>query len=178
MADRVPIIISSINPFDELLANIGAERSLEISPDEFTGVGISHPLFNTMRWYFKSKNAVCLTTGISLRKNMGKKYELERDHIFPWSALRDNGYGVLPSELTTAQNLRRSLFFSSEEKVSNFSQASSCDIELFKKFYNAMLKKGIYLAPSAYEAGFLSIAHSDEDITKTIETASSVFSSL
>ena len=70
------------------------------------------------------------------------------------------------------------LFFSSEEKVSNFSQASSCDIELFKKFYNAMLKKGIYLAPSAYEAGFLSIAHSDEDITKTIETASSVFSSL
>jgi glutamate-1-semialdehyde 2,1-aminomutase len=41
-----------------------------------------------------------------------------------------------------------------------------------------MLKKGIYLAPSAYEAGFLSIAHSDEDITKTIETASSVFSSL
>jgi glutamate-1-semialdehyde 2,1-aminomutase len=70
------------------------------------------------------------------------------------------------------------LFFSSEKKVSNFSQASSCDIELFKKFYNAMLKKGIYLAPSAYEAGFLSIAHSDEDITKTIETASSVFSSL
>ncbi len=70
------------------------------------------------------------------------------------------------------------LFFSSEEKVSNFSQASSCNIELFKKFYNAMLKKGIYLAPSAYEAGFLSIAHSDEDITKTIETASSVFASL
>ena len=70
------------------------------------------------------------------------------------------------------------LFFSSEEKVTNFSQASSCNIELFKKFYNSMLKKGIYLAPSAYEAGFLSIAHSDEDITKTIETASSVFSSL
>ena len=70
------------------------------------------------------------------------------------------------------------LFFSSEEKVSNFSQASSCNIELFKKFFNGMLKKGIYLAPSAYEAGFLSIAHSDEDITKTIETASSVFSSL
>ena len=70
------------------------------------------------------------------------------------------------------------LFFSSEERVTNFSQASSCNIELFKKFYNAMLKKGIYLAPSAYEAGFLSIAHSDEDITKTIETASSVFSSL
>ena len=56
------------------------------------------------------------------------------------------------------------LFFSSEDKVTNFSQASSCDIQLFKKFYNAMLKNGIYLAPSAYEAGFLSIAHTDEDI--------------
>ena len=70
------------------------------------------------------------------------------------------------------------LFFSSEDKVTNFSQASSCDIELFKKFYNAMLKNGIYLAPSAYEAGFLSLAHTDEDINKTIETASAVFSSL
>jgi len=89
----IGIIISSKNPFDELLANISAERSLEVSPDEFTGVGVSHPLFSTMRWYFKSKNAVCLTTGISLRKNMGKKYDLENDHIFAWSALRDNGYG-------------------------------------------------------------------------------------
>ena len=41
-----------------------------------------------------------------------------------------------------------------------------------------MLNKGIYLAPSAYEAGFLSIAHTEEDINRTIETASAVFSSL
>jgi len=41
-----------------------------------------------------------------------------------------------------------------------------------------MLKRGIYLAPSAYEAGFLSIAHTEEDIHKTIEAASAVFSSL
>jgi glutamate-1-semialdehyde 2,1-aminomutase len=70
------------------------------------------------------------------------------------------------------------LFFSYEDKVTNFSQASSCDIEFFKKFYNAMLKKGIYLAPSAYEAGFLSIAHTDDDISRTIEAASATFSSL
>ena len=57
-------------------------------------------------------------------------------------------------------------------------RASSCDIELFKKFYNAMLNKGVYLAPSAYEAGFLSIAHTEEDINRTIEAASAVFSSL
>ena len=68
------------------------------------------------------------------------------------------------------------LFFSSEKKVSNFSQASSCNIELFKKFYNAMLKQGIYLAPSAYEAGFLSNAHTDDDLDKTINAASTAFS--
>ena len=70
------------------------------------------------------------------------------------------------------------LFFSSEKKVSNFSQASNCDIELFKKFYNAMLKQGIYLAPSAYEAGFLSNAHSDDDLDKTISAASLALSSI
>ncbi len=70
------------------------------------------------------------------------------------------------------------LFFSSEDRVTNFSQASGCNIELFKKFFNAMLKKGIYLAPSAYEAGFLSTAHTDDDINITIEAASAVFSSL
>jgi len=70
------------------------------------------------------------------------------------------------------------LFFSSEDRVTNFSQASGCNIELFKKFFNAMLKKGIYLAPSAYEAGFLSTAHTDDDINTTIDAASAVFSSL
>ena len=70
------------------------------------------------------------------------------------------------------------LFFSSEEKVTNFSQASSCDIDLFKKFYKAMISHGVYLAPSAYEAGFLSAAHTDDDLDKTISAASAVFSKL
>ena len=70
------------------------------------------------------------------------------------------------------------LFFSAEDKVTNFLQASNCNIDLFKKFYNAMLMNGVYLAPSAYEAGFLSIAHKDKDINRTIEAASAAFSSL
>jgi glutamate-1-semialdehyde 2,1-aminomutase len=70
------------------------------------------------------------------------------------------------------------LFFSSEEEVTNFSQASNCDIELFKKFYKAMINHGVYLAPSAYEAGFLSAAHTDDDLDKTISAASAVFSKL
>ncbi len=70
------------------------------------------------------------------------------------------------------------LFFSSEEKVINFSQVSECDIDLFKKFHRSMLNQGIYFAPSAYEAGFISAAHSKEELDKTIHAASVAFSKL
>jgi len=70
------------------------------------------------------------------------------------------------------------LFFSSEEKVTNFSQASNCDIELFKKFYKSMIKQGVYLAPSAYECGFLSAAHGKNELDQTINAALTAFSEL
>ncbi|MFQ5482027.1 MAG: DUF262 domain-containing protein [Nitrospinaceae bacterium] len=88
----IGVVVRSDNPFDELLSIIKAERPLEISKDEFIGVDIRHPLFGLMRWYFKSKNAVCLSTGVSIRQNMGKKYALERDHIFPYALLSKEGY--------------------------------------------------------------------------------------
>jgi hypothetical protein len=87
------IVKESNNPFDELLAVIDEERRLEITPDEFVGRSISHPLFGLMRWFFKSRNAVCFTTGVALRQAMGKKYALENDHIFPYSKLKKQGYG-------------------------------------------------------------------------------------
>jgi len=86
------IISRSKNPFDELIAMIESERPLKITKDEFLGRGVSHPLFNLMKWYFKSKNAICLGTGLGIRKNMGKKYNLENDHIFSWSILKAAGY--------------------------------------------------------------------------------------
>jgi glutamate-1-semialdehyde 2,1-aminomutase len=70
------------------------------------------------------------------------------------------------------------LFFTEHEKVSLFSQVMQCDQELFKRFFHGMLEQGIYLAPSAFEAGFVSAAHSDEDIEKTLDAASAVFKSL
>lgn len=83
----------SQQPFDALLQVIAEENRLEILPSEFVGRAIQHPLFSMMRWYLKSRGAVCFTTGMSLRKNMGSKYQLERDHIFPYSKLKDAGYG-------------------------------------------------------------------------------------
>lgn len=86
-------VAESPQPFDVLLQVIAEESRLEILPAEFVGRAIQHPLFSMMRWYFKSRGAVCFTTGMSLRKNMGSKYQLERDHIFPYSKLKEVGYG-------------------------------------------------------------------------------------
>ncbi len=70
------------------------------------------------------------------------------------------------------------LFFTQEEKITGFAQVMKCDQELFKRFFHGMLEQGIYLAPSAFEAGFVSAAHTDEDIEKTLDAASIVFKSL
>jgi glutamate-1-semialdehyde 2,1-aminomutase len=70
------------------------------------------------------------------------------------------------------------LFFTEEEKVSSFEQSAACDAERFNKFFHGMLSRGVYLAPSAFEAGFVSAAHSENDIADTIERASEVFAEL
>ncbi len=63
------------------------------------------------------------------------------------------------------------IFFTEEEKITRFAQVSACNLERFNQFFHLMLDAGVYLAPSAYEAGFVSIAHSDEDLSKTLEAA-------
>ena len=70
------------------------------------------------------------------------------------------------------------LFFSSEEKITNFSQVQQCDLDSFNRFFHGMLKEGVNLAPSAYEAGFVSSAHTDQDIDNTIAAARKVFVNL
>jgi glutamate-1-semialdehyde 2,1-aminomutase len=70
------------------------------------------------------------------------------------------------------------LFFSDQPKVTDFAGTTACDQERFRKVFHGMLEHGVYLAPSAFEAGFISAAHSDDDIAATIEAARNVFASL
>jgi glutamate-1-semialdehyde 2,1-aminomutase len=70
------------------------------------------------------------------------------------------------------------LFFSQEQSVLQFKQVTASDTERFKQFFHDMLDAGVYLAPSAFEAGFVSSAHSDADIEKTIDIAARVLSEL
>ncbi|MGS0673671.1 glutamate-1-semialdehyde 2,1-aminomutase [Shewanella sp. 30m-9] len=69
-------------------------------------------------------------------------------------------------------------FFTDEETVTNFAQVTKCDTARFAEFYHLMLDEGVYLAPSAYEAGFLSLAHGEEELEATLAAADRVFAKL
>ena len=69
-------------------------------------------------------------------------------------------------------------FFLCEGPVRNFEEAKTNDSELFGKLHNEMLKRGIYLAPSPFEAGFTSLAHSEEEIDRTIEAFDQSFNAI
>ena len=80
---------------------------------------------------------------------------------------------------TTAQaGAMFGLFFTDQSRVSSFAEVMACDSERFNRFFHAMLDQGIYLAPSAFEAGFVSAAHSDEDIDATLTAARKAFGKL
>ncbi|OCG07179.1 glutamate-1-semialdehyde-2,1-aminomutase [Gilliamella apis] len=69
-------------------------------------------------------------------------------------------------------------FFTNAVEVSSYKDVMNCDIELFKKFYHHMLAEGVYFAPSAFEAGFMSLRHTDKEINHTIDVASHFFKNL
>jgi glutamate-1-semialdehyde 2,1-aminomutase len=69
-------------------------------------------------------------------------------------------------------------FTDSQEPITTYEQATACDTEKFKHFFHLMLEEGVYLAPSAYETGFLSTAHSDEIIELTLAAADKCFAQL
>ncbi|MEJ2059127.1 MAG: glutamate-1-semialdehyde 2,1-aminomutase [Gammaproteobacteria bacterium] len=70
------------------------------------------------------------------------------------------------------------IFFSEEDPITSFEQATRCDSERFKRFFHGMLDAGVYLAPSAFEAGFVSTAHTGDDLDRTLDAARQVLKTL
>ena len=69
-------------------------------------------------------------------------------------------------------------FFTNERSVDSFAKVMACDVERFRRFFHRMLEQGVYFAPSAFEAGFVSAAHSAADIDATVAAAAKTFASL
>lgn len=70
------------------------------------------------------------------------------------------------------------IFFTTQNEVTSYQQAIQCDVEKFNLFFHKMLEQGVYLAPSAFEAGFMSLVHTDADIDRTLQAADIAFASL
>ncbi len=70
------------------------------------------------------------------------------------------------------------LFFSEDERIESFEQVMACNVDRFRAFFHAMLDGGTYLAPSAFEAGFISAAHGDRELESTLDAAKAAFAKL
>ena len=70
------------------------------------------------------------------------------------------------------------IFFTDQKQVTSYAEVMKCDTEKFKVFFHKMLDQGVYLAPSAFEAGFMSLAHTNEDIEKTLAAADIAFAAV
>ena len=94
------------------------------------------------------------------------------------SGLRDRAREVGIPLTTHSVGGMFGLFFTSETAITRFSQVTACNIERFNAFFHGMLDAGVYLAPSAFETGFISSAHTEGDIDATLEAAKKVFQTL
>lgn len=83
------------------------------------------------------------------------------------------GHGVFGGQISAMFGL-----FFTHEPVHNYEDAKKSDLAKFSRFHRGMLERGIYLAPSQFEAGFTSLAHSDEDMDRTLAAASEVMVNL
>ena len=124
-----------------------------------------------------SGNPIAMEAGLAMLEVIqapGFYAELERKTI-----LLTDGLVAVAREAGVPFSVNRvcgmfGLFFSAE-KVETFAQATACDVAAFNRFFHAMLDRGVYLAPSAFEAGFISTAHSEQDIADTLDAARAAF---
>ncbi len=149
------IVARSETPFDDLINLIAVDRSLTISTDEFVGADTRNALWSLMRWYFKSRNAICFTTGVGISKNMGKKYALEWDHIFAYSLLRDNGYSqknrlkyALAQEITN-----RAVLSQTANRTKSNQEAKVYLTEVQTQFPDALARQSIPSDPELWKLG-------------------------
>ena len=127
-----------------------------------------------------SGNPLAMTAGIETLKLLKEPGTYEQlDKITKklseglLSAAKEAGHEVSGGQISAMFGM-----FFTGEKVKNYDDAKKSDLKKFSSFHRGMLERGIYLAPSQFEAGFTSLAHSDEDIDKTITAAKEVLSGL
>jgi len=128
-----------------------------------------------------SGNPVAMSAGLAMLENVQEEGFYERlsataDQLVSGMQERARAAGIA---LTFNQvGGMFGLFFSESEKVTCFADVMACDVERFNKFFHGMLEQGVNLAPSSFEAGFVSSAHGQVEIDFTLKAADKVFANL
>ncbi len=126
-----------------------------------------------------SGNPLAMTAGYATLSQLTKQTyeEMNRkvDRLVEGYKEAAKKYGI-PLQINRVGSMM-SVFFTDQE-VYNYETAQTSDLERFKKYYVGMLERGVYLPPSQFEGLFMSTAHTDEQIDKTIEAVHEVFSEL
>ena len=125
-----------------------------------------------------SGNPVAMTAGTKTiellsAKNFHSKLENKTKKLM--NGLSNSAKKYQIDLLTTYAGGMFGFFFTDKHKINNFSDVKSCNNMLFEKFFKIMLSKGVYFAPSSFEAGFISSKHSQRDINYTLKSAEEAF---
>ena len=118
-----------------------------------------------------SGNPLAMTAGIEMLKLLSTSSiydDLERKSEKLCAGFKANVIKLGITASFTRVGSMFSMFFTAEDVV-DFESAKSSDMNFFKSYFTALLEEGVYIAPSQFEAGFLSVVHTDEEIEQTIE---------
>ncbi len=128
-----------------------------------------------------SGNPVAMAAGLATLEQIsqpGFYTDLEEKTTLLLRGLRQRAEAAGVPLLTTQVGAMFGLFFTDRNRVTCFEEVMACDSDAFARFFHAMLEGGVYLAPSAFEAGFVSAAHSEADLQHTLEAAEQAFARL
>jgi glutamate-1-semialdehyde 2,1-aminomutase len=118
-----------------------------------------------------SGNPMAVAAGLAMLRHL-------KDHPEVYSTLERNGarlQAAAPREITVNRVGSMFTYFFTDQRVTDYDSAKTSDTARFGDYFRFMLDRGVYLAPSQFEAAFLSAAHTDEDITRTVEAAREFF---
>ncbi len=128
-----------------------------------------------------SGNPVAMSAGIVMLNEISQPgfYEQLTDYAARLLAgLRERAATAGVAFTTTQAGAMFGLFFTDQQQVTCFADVMACDAEKFGRFFHLMLAQGVYLAPSAFEAGFVSSAHGEEELARTLAAAEQAFAQL
>jgi glutamate-1-semialdehyde 2,1-aminomutase len=127
-----------------------------------------------------SGNPLAMTAGIATMKELMKPGFYEAMEAKTERLIKGLTQAAQKTGIKASPRRVGSMFgmYFTDQTVTNFTEAKTSNLDHFTAYYTGMLEKGIYLAPSQFEAGFMSIAHTDEQIDTTIQAAEDVMKGL